>query len=92
MGAETLRAAGAATLMESEAAEAADVVRRLVEANGTAFQQLAAKLRAAPPARIVTCARGSSDHAASYGKYLIETLIGIPVASAAPSVASAQRS
>lgn len=74
--------------MESEAAEAADVVRRLIEANGTAFKQLAATLRANPPARIVTCARGSSDHAASYGKYLIETSIGIPVASAAPSVAS----
>ncbi|MGE5984579.1 SIS domain-containing protein, partial [Klebsiella aerogenes] len=53
-----------------------------------AFAALGAKLRAAPPAVIVTCARGSSDHAATYGKYLIETRTGIPVASAAPSVAS----
>ena len=46
------------------------------------------QLRADPPARIVTCARGSSDHAASYGKYLIETLTACRVASAALSVAS----
>jgi glucosamine--fructose-6-phosphate aminotransferase (isomerizing) len=77
-----------ATFMETEAAEAADVVRRMVDANRSPMAKLAATLRADPPARIVTCARGSSDHAASYGKYVIETLIGIPVASAAPSVAS----
>ena len=37
---------------------------------------------------IITCARGTSDHAAMYFKYLIETQIGIPVASVGPSVAS----
>lgn len=88
MGAGEEQVAMAPTLMDTEAAEAADVVRRLVGANEPALTALAARLRANPPARIVTCARGSSDHAASYGKYLIETLIGIPVASAAPSVAS----
>lgn len=88
MGADQQMFAGGATLMKSEAAEAAEVVRRLTQANGPALKALAARLRAEPPARIVTCARGSSDHAASYGKYLIETLIGIPVASAAPSTAS----
>ena len=42
-----------------------------------------------PPAPSV--ARGSSDHAATYAKYLVETLTGVPVASAAPSVASLYR-
>lgn len=88
MGADEQRVAETTTLMDMEAAEAAEVVRRLAKANAPALTALAARLRANPPARIVTCARGSSDHAASYGKYLIETLIGIPVASAAPSVAS----
>jgi glucosamine--fructose-6-phosphate aminotransferase (isomerizing) len=88
MGAEQQGIAQGATLMKSEAAQAAGVTRALVQANGAALKALAARLRAEPPARIVTCARGSSDHAASYGKYLIETLIGIPVASAAPSTAS----
>jgi glucosamine--fructose-6-phosphate aminotransferase (isomerizing) len=36
----------------------------------------------------VTCARGSSDHAATYGKYVIETTTGHLVASVGPSVAS----
>ena len=37
---------------------------------------------------VATGARGSSDHAATYGKTLIETRLGVPVASIGPSVAS----
>jgi glutamine---fructose-6-phosphate transaminase (isomerizing) len=37
---------------------------------------------------VITCARGSSDHAATYGKYVIETTAGNLVASVGPSVAS----
>jgi glucosamine--fructose-6-phosphate aminotransferase (isomerizing) len=37
---------------------------------------------------VVTCARGSSDHAATYAKYLFETRVGVLTASAAPSIAS----
>ncbi|MDE2382738.1 MAG: SIS domain-containing protein, partial [Xanthomonadaceae bacterium] len=46
------------------------------------------RLRAQPPRFIVTCARGSSDHAATYGKYLFETALGLVTASASPSVGS----
>ncbi|WP_277978751.1 SIS domain-containing protein [Sphingomonas phyllosphaerae] len=77
-----------ATLMHAEAAEAGAAVARLLEANRATLAALGERLRAAPPAVVVTCARGSSDHAATYGKYLIETFVGVPVASAAPSVAS----
>lgn len=35
---------------------------------------------------IVIAARGTSDHAAVYGKYIIELLLGIPVALAASSI------
>ena len=35
--------------------------------------------------------RGSSDHAATYVKYLIETRTGLPTSSAAPSVSSVYR-
>ncbi len=76
------------TLMFREAGAAADAVARMLARNGTTIANLASRLRAAPPAAIVTCARGSSDHAATYGKYLFETLLGIPVCSAAPSVSS----
>ncbi|SNR95461.1 MULTISPECIES: SIS domain-containing protein [unclassified Azospirillum] len=78
----------AATLMGSEAAEGAAAVRRLLDANIDTLRALGAALRATPPSLVATCARGSSDHAATYGKYLIETLLGVPVASAAPSVVS----
>jgi glucosamine--fructose-6-phosphate aminotransferase (isomerizing) len=77
--------------MFREAGEAADAVERLLATNGPALAALGERLRANPPAVIVTCARGSSDHAATYGKYLLETLTGVPVASAAPSIASVYR-
>lgn len=76
------------TLMAAETRESPEVVARLLAANRAALAALGARLRARPPHVVVTCARGSSDHAATYGKYLIETLTGVPVASAAPSVTS----
>ena len=77
-----------ATLMFREAAEAPAVVARLLAANAPLVQALGAELRANPPRAVVTCARGSSDHAATYAKYLIETLTGVVTSSAALSVSS----
>jgi glucosamine--fructose-6-phosphate aminotransferase (isomerizing) len=74
--------------MGQEVREAPQVVERQLTANGPALARLAERLRNSPPSVVITCARGSSDHAATYGKYVIETLLGVPVASAAPSVAS----
>src|SRR5260370_1954617 len=48
----------------------------------------AAPLIRRPPQLVVTCARGSSAHAASFAKHLIELYLGIPVAAAAPNTAS----
>ena len=49
---------------------------------------LGSVLRELAPRAVVTCARGSSDHAATYAKYLIETRTGLLASSAAPSVSS----
>ncbi len=76
------------TAMFREAGEAGEAVARFLAANSNTLARLGKKLRALQPAVVVTCARGSSDHAATYGKYLIETMLGVPVASAAPSVSS----
>jgi len=76
------------TLMAAEVGQAPAAVARMLAANAGTAATLGAELRRSPPDVVVTCARGSSDHAATYGKYLIETLVGVPVASAAPSVAS----
>jgi glutamine---fructose-6-phosphate transaminase (isomerizing) len=77
-----------ATRMFAEARETGSVVAAQVAANRGLVRSWAAELRARPPRTILTCARGSSDHAATFAKYLIETRTGTPVASAAPSVSS----
>ncbi len=77
-----------ATLMFREAAESCDAVARQFRANDALTAELAQELRSRPPPFIVTCARGSSDHAATYAKYLFETQLGLMTVSAAPSVSS----
>ncbi|HEV7384540.1 MAG TPA: SIS domain-containing protein [Phenylobacterium sp.] len=77
-----------ATAMFREAAQAPAVVERLLSANRQAVETLALDLRRRPPRAVVTLGRGSSDHAATYAKYLIETGLGVLTASSAPSVSS----
>jgi len=74
--------------MFAEAAEAPAAVARQVEAYRDTLPALVAALRAAPPRAVVTLARGSSDNAATVGRYLIETHLRLLTSSAAPSVAS----
>jgi glutamine---fructose-6-phosphate transaminase (isomerizing) len=79
------------SLMVRETAEAPEVAKRLLTANAAACRELGARLRAAPPRFAITCARGSSDSAATYAKYLIELRLGVVVASVGPSVSSVYR-
>ena len=74
--------------MFREAAQAPAVVRAQLTANAAHITQLAERLRRSPPRAVVTCARGSSDHAATFARYLIETRLGLLTSSAAPSVSS----
>ena len=76
------------TLMFEEAAAASHAVRAQMRHDSAAMRTLGAKLRTLHPRAVVTCARGSSDHAATYAKYLIETHAKVLTASAAPSVSS----
>jgi glucosamine--fructose-6-phosphate aminotransferase (isomerizing) len=78
-------------LLTREAAEAAEVAARQISANAGAMAELGERLRRRRPAFIATCARGSSDHAMTYGKYLLERTLGLPVASLGPSLASVYR-
>lgn len=77
--------------MTAEALEAPEVVRRQADMLDWPIQDLVARLRRAPPRLVVTCARGSSGHAALFAKGLIERHLAIPVADAAPSVVSVYR-
>ncbi len=76
------------TLMYHEAAGAADVIATQFARNRATMAALGARLRAAPPPFVATCARGSSDHAATYAKYLVETELGIVTTSLSPSIGS----
>jgi glutamine---fructose-6-phosphate transaminase (isomerizing) len=76
------------THMAREVAEIPAAAARFLEGSGDAVRQTAAAMRKLDPNLVVTVARGSSDHAATYLKYAVELLAGIPVASVGPSVAS----
>lgn len=76
------------SLLAREARQAAEGARRQLATSAPMLGELARRLRAEPPPLVITCARGSSDHAATYGKYVIETTAGHLVASVGPSVAS----
>jgi glutamine---fructose-6-phosphate transaminase (isomerizing) len=76
------------TQMFAEAGEAAAVVARQLDLNADIMRDLSKRLKAANPDIIFTCARGSSDHAATFAKYLFETRLGIPTISQAPSISS----
>lgn len=76
------------TRMYREAAQAADVVRSQIEINADSMRKLGATLRELSPRVVVTGARGSSDHAATFAKYLIETHTKALTSSAAPSLSS----
>ena len=76
------------TQMYCEAAQAPAVVRQQLAANAERLERLGERLRQLAPRAVVTSARGSSDHAATFAKYLIETRLNILTSSAAPSVSS----
>src|SRR3954471_23984438 len=76
------------TRMFAEAAEAAQAVDRQRRETRQTVSAIGARLRRLAPPIVVTCARGSSDHAATFAKYLIETRTGVPTSSAAPSITS----
>lgn len=54
-------------------------------------QALRRRFAAHPPRLVVLAARGTSDNAAQFGRYLIEITTGIPVSLAAPSVSTLYR-
>lgn len=75
------------TLMAAEIAEIPEAVARQLNALDT-YLETGRRLCQDGTLGLVTCGRGTSDHAATFFKYLMETNTGLPVASVGPSVAS----
>ena len=74
--------------MAAETAEAGARLAEALGANAHAISALAARLKALDPPMLATNARGSSDHAAAFAKFLVERELGLPCASIGPSIAS----
>jgi glucosamine--fructose-6-phosphate aminotransferase (isomerizing) len=75
-----------AEVMHSEITRQPAVCADLLRREKPGLAALVKQLRTKPPKGIVLAARGSSDHAAVYGRYLLEQLTGVPVSLAAPSL------
>lgn len=76
------------TRMKAEILSVPGVVAAQIDKSLSTYLVLGERLSALDPNLIVTSARGSSDHAATYFKYLVEMRLGVPVASIGPSVSS----
>ncbi|MCS7060007.1 MAG: SIS domain-containing protein [Anaerolineae bacterium] len=72
------------SLMRREIFEQPVVLTRLLQTAGPTLDAVAA--RAQSCALAVLAARGSSDNASTYGKYLLESLAALPTVLAAPSL------
>jgi glucosamine--fructose-6-phosphate aminotransferase (isomerizing) len=62
--------------MLDEAREAPAAVARQLGEDGERWRAFGERLRAQPPAALLTLARGSSDHAAHYAAYLVMARLG----------------
>ncbi|MDX6256169.1 MAG: hypothetical protein QOJ11_2503 [Frankiales bacterium] len=75
----------AGALMTAEIAEQPEVLARLLSSAGPSVVAVAQAIRAAAPRFVLFAARGTSDHAALYGKYLAEVRLGWAAGLASPS-------
>jgi glucosamine--fructose-6-phosphate aminotransferase (isomerizing) len=73
------------TRMRREIGQVAATVERIL-AGADEIEEVASAVRRAAPRWVTIAARGTSDHAAVYAQYLIETQLGLPTGLAKPSV------
>jgi glucosamine--fructose-6-phosphate aminotransferase (isomerizing) len=72
--------------LEKEIREQPDVLRRLLHEERSTIERVASAIGERAPRFITIAARGTSDNAARYGKYLFGAANGLPVALATPSL------
>ncbi|WP_347343568.1 SIS domain-containing protein [Jatrophihabitans telluris] len=71
--------------MSAEVAEQPAAWRRLLDDGAGEIADVAAAIAARAPRFVLLAARGTSDHAALYAKYLVEVQRGLPAGLASPS-------
>jgi glucosamine--fructose-6-phosphate aminotransferase (isomerizing) len=80
---------GPGRLMAREIAEQPAMFDRILEQGRAHIGAVAADVAAAGIRFVVLAARGTSDHAALYAKYLVEIVLGLPAGLASPSTMTA---
>jgi glucosamine--fructose-6-phosphate aminotransferase (isomerizing) len=73
------------TFMAAEIAEQPEVYERILGEGLGHIQEVAEAIRARQPRFVLFVARGTSDHAALYAKYLVETRLGLGAGLVSPS-------
>jgi len=73
------------TVMAAEIAEQPRALGRLLQDGLASIRSVADMIRVRQPRFVLLAARGTSDHAALYAKYLIETRLGLPAGLVSPS-------
>ena len=66
------------SIMSREMAEQPAVLRRILDAGAARIQEVAGRIAAREPRFVLLTARGTSDNAALYAKYLLEIRLGLP--------------
>src|SRR5438552_2860765 len=74
------------SLMLEEIREQPEALERTLTGERSAIEDLKSRLTLDSPRMILLAARGTSDNAAQFGRYLLEITTGIPVSLAAPSI------
>lgn len=74
--------------MRDEICQQPEAIERTIQAEWASAERLRAHFERHPVRLIVLVARGTSDNAAQFARYLLEISTGIPVSLAAPSVST----
>ncbi len=81
---------GHGAMMAQEIAEQPEALARLLEPGPLArVAKVSEVIRQRSPRFVLLAARGTSDHAAQYAKYLVEVSLGLPAGLASPSTMTA---
>src|SRR5215471_16482918 len=72
--------------MFDEIRQQPEALEKTLRSGLASARRLAKAIARARPRLIVLVARGTSDNAAQFGRYLLEIMTGIPISLAAPSV------
>ncbi len=90
MNAEPITAAQApGRIMAGEMAEQPAVFERILRDGVAPVREVAREIEARRPRFVLLTARGTSDNAALYAKYLVEVILGLPAGLTSPSTTTA---